>query len=314
MGEPGDGRNSALARRPPIRAGGAVLWRSGGASIEVAIIHRPRYDDWTFPKGKVKSGEHLLRAAVREVEEEAGVRPLLGRRLSPRHYVKGNRNKPVDSWAAPGEHGTVAALGGGFVPTDEVDKLEWLPLPAAEERLSYERDVELLREFAAGPVRTVPIVVLRHGSAGDKSEWTDNDVLRPLDDRGRTDAAELAEMLAFFGPARVISSATARCVETVLPYAVRVGVDVRTDRAFTDGLADEERAAEALGALLRDQAPTIVCTHGELVPALVEGACRQLGADPLEEPALRKGEFWVLHVADGELVTSERHSCRTDAS
>jgi 8-oxo-dGTP pyrophosphatase MutT (NUDIX family)/phosphohistidine phosphatase SixA len=339
-------------RRATIRAGGAVLWRPGGAGLEVAVIHRPRYDDWSFPKGKLKNGEHLLRAVVREVEEEAGVRPRLGRRLSPRRYLKGDRPKRVDYWAATGEGagdsgadagtgddgaGAVgdSAIGGGAavgrdaaardvraraardggaaparVPTDEVDRVEWLPLPAAEARLSYERDVELLREFAAGPVRTVPYVILRHGSAGEKRAWTDDDTLRPLDSRGREEAADLAEMLSFFGPARVISSATARCVETVLPYAARAGVDIRTDQAFTDAVSDSARAADALRALVAEQVPTVVCTHGELVPNMIAGASRALGAAVPDDPGLRKGAFWVLHVAGEELATAERHACR----
>jgi 8-oxo-(d)GTP phosphatase len=291
------------AGRPLIRAGGAVLWRRGASGVEVALIHRPRYDDWTFPKGKLKNGEHLLRAVVREVEEEAGVRPLLGRRLSPRRYLKGDRPKRVDYWAATGN-------GDDFVPSDEVDRVEWLAVPTAERRLSYERDVDLLQEFAAGPMRTVPFVILRHGSAGEKRDWSGDDTLRPLDERGRVAAADLAEMLAFFGRARVVSSATARCVETMLPYAARVGVDVRTDHAFTDGVPDPARAVEALRKLLADPAPTIICTHGELVPDLVDGGCEQLGARGPEETALRKGEFWVLHVADDRLASFERHASR----
>lgn len=299
MGEPDDWA--------VIRAGGAVLWRPGGDGPEVALIHRPKYDDWTFPKGKLKNGEHLLRAVVREVYEETGLWPVLGRRLPPRWYPKGGQTKRVDYWAATVAGGTT---DGGFVANGEVDRLEWLPLSAAGRRLSYERDADLLQEFAAGPLGTTPYVILRHASAGDKREWPDDDVLRPLDARGRREAGDLGELLACFGPARVISSATARCVESVLPYAARTGVEIHTDAAFTIGTPASAHAGDRLLELLADEAAAVVCGHGEMMPDLLAHACRRLGAKPPDEPGLRKGSFWVLHVARGELASAERHSCR----
>ncbi|MCW2944757.1 MAG: hydrolase [Actinoallomurus sp.] len=281
-----------------VRAAGAVLWRSGADGPEVALVHRPKYDDWSFPKGKLKNGEHVLCAAVREVWEETGTWPVLGRRLSAVEYEKEGRPKRVDYWAATGHD-------GDFRPNDEVDRLEWLPLPAAEARLSYEHDAALLREFAAGPARTTPYIVLRHTSAGNKHDWEDDDLLRPLDSRGRADAERLADLLACFGAARVISSATARCMETVLPYAARMGVDIRSDRAFTVGTS--KGAGDHLAELLADEVPTIVCTHGELVPELVSRACEELGAVPPQELGLSKGGFWVLQTAGGALVSAERH-------
>lgn len=282
-----------------IRAAGAVLWRAGPKGPEVALIHRPRYDDWTFPKGKCKSDEHLLRAAFREVEEETGIRPVLGRRLPATRYLKDGALKQVEYWAATG-------TGGPPPGGPEVDQVEWLPVADAERRLSYERDLELLRALTDHPVRTTPFLVMRHTSAGEKRDWTDDDVLRPLDARGRADAADLADLLACYGPMRVLSSATARCVETMLPFAARLGLPVRAEQAFTVGAGGE--SGDALAALLADEQPTVVCTHGEQVPALVWRACKELGAQPPAQPALRKGQFWVLHVAGRHLVSTERHS------
>jgi 8-oxo-(d)GTP phosphatase len=287
----------------PIRAAGAVLWRPGANGLEIALVHRPKYDDWSFPKGKAKNGEHVLRAAVREVWEESGVWPVLGRRLPAREYEKDRRLKHVDYWAA---------TGGGdadFRPGDEVDRVEWLTVPEAEARLSYEHDADLLREFAAGPHRTVPYIVLRHTSAGDKHGWPDDDLLRPLDERGRAEATELAETLAGYGAARVFSSATARCLETVLPYVARMGAQVRTDWAFSMGtsMAAAKEAGGRFVRLLADELPTLVCTHGELVPDIIARACETLGAPAPEDPKLPKGGFWVLHTAGGTLVSLERH-------
>jgi 8-oxo-dGTP pyrophosphatase MutT (NUDIX family) len=282
----------------PIQAAGAILWRPGTDGPEVALVHRPRYDDWSFPKGKAKIGEHVLRTAIREVWEESGIWPVLGRRLPAQEYEAEGRPKRVEYWAATGPD-------GDFRPNDEVDRIEWLRLPDAERRLSYERDAGLLREFAAGPQRTTPYILLRHTSAGDKHTWPDEDLLRPLDERGRAEAVDLAESLAGFGVTRVFSSATARCLETVLPYASRTGTGIHTDWAFTVGTS--KGSADRLAELIGEHVPTLVCTHGELVPGLIARAADELGASPPEDPKLTKGGFWVLHTAGGKLVAMERH-------
>jgi 8-oxo-(d)GTP phosphatase len=288
------------------RAAGAVLWRHDGVGIEIAVIHRPRYDDWSFPKGKLKSGEHILLAAVREVEEETGVRPRLGRRLPARTYLKGGRSKRVDYWAATGDPGV-------FVPGDEVDRVEWLPVSYAEQRLTYAHDVDLLHEFAAGPRYTTPIIILRHGSAGERTAWRADDALRPLDERGLAEAAALPELLGAFGPLRVLSSATVRCVGTVLPYALRGGIPVETDLVFTvgnTGVVDLAAARAAVLELVAARTPTVVCTHREVVSELVRALCTELGEKTPDDPRLRKGGFWVVHIGDGEIAAMERHNAK----
>ncbi|MFI0449433.1 NUDIX domain-containing protein [Actinomadura sp. 6N118] len=290
-----------------IRAAGALLWRDCPEGPEVALIHRPKYDDWSFPKGKLKHGEHILRAAVREVEEETGVVPRLGRRLPTSSYPKDGKTKRVDYWTAR------AALAGPFEPNDEVDRLEWLPIVDAYERLSYSHDVDLLREFEAGPPDTWPLVILRHGSAGEKREWKGPDELRPLDERGRAEASLLAGLLRSYGQARPISSATARCLETLLPYVRREGAKVVTEEAFTVGATSAEQACERLLELVADGAPAIVCTHGEVVSDLITGLCKRLGEKVPDDPSLRKGSFWVAHIASdsaGEptIAALERHA------
>jgi 8-oxo-(d)GTP phosphatase len=287
-----------------VRAAGGVLWRSGADGPELALVHRPRYDDWSFPKGKAKPAEDVLCTAVREIFEETGIQPVLGRRLASQNYPTEAGPKHVDYWAATG-------APADLVPNDEVDRLEWLSVAASRRRLSYARDGELLEELVAGPWSTTPYVILRHTSAGDKHEWREDDLLRPLDTHGREQAGWLADLLASFGPARVVSSATARCLETVLPLVARTGGSVSTDEAFTVG--SSKAAGDRLAGLLAEDLPTIVCTHGELVPDLIERACDELGGSAPEDPGLRKGGFWVLQVADGELASIERHDLSSDA-
>jgi 8-oxo-dGTP pyrophosphatase MutT (NUDIX family)/phosphohistidine phosphatase SixA len=297
-----------------IRAAGAVLWREGGAGAEVALIHRPKYDDWTFPKGKLDKGEHVLRAAVREVAEETGIRPRLGRPLPPQFYEVGGRPKRVDYWAATArEDGAGAYPGGdpGFVPGDEVDRLEWLAPAEAEGRLSYGRDVELLRAFAAGPLRTTAVIVLRHASAGERDHWRDLDALRPLDPRGRADARELAHLLSAYEPVRSISSATTRCVDTLIPYALLERTSVTTDIAFTIDATDLTRARARIAEIAAEPVRVVVCTHGEIAPALFAEICGLYGgrttdtAEAAAEPQrLNKGDFRVLHLTVGETGTA----------
>ncbi len=326
------------------------MWRAepGGYGVQVALVHRPRYDDWAFPKGKANAGEHPLLTAVREVTEETGLRPVLGRPLPQISYLAKGRPKRVDYWAATPSAPRAAGIsqnGGAsdraqavlatpgqaefvpndqfvpndeFVPNEEVDKLDWLPVAEAEQRLSYEHDVHLLREFAGAPASTVSYIFLRHASAVAKEGWPDNDLLRPLDEAGRAQAHALAELLACFGQARVFSSAAARCVETVLPYSVHVGVPASAEPEFTGFAPEGVAAARArLGELLVDCLPMIFCGHRETLPALYAQAVTQFGAAPPADLSLAKGSFSVLHVTGGapaagaggaaSLVATEQH-------
>ncbi|MFJ6611541.1 NUDIX hydrolase [Streptomyces sp. NPDC091289] len=124
---------------PVIRAAGCVLWRRGpgGGSVEVCLVHRPKYDDFSFPKGKLKRGEEPRAAAVREVLEETGHHCAPGPRLPTAHYVVDGRPKEVAYWAAE-------ATGGSFAANDEVDRILWLAPDAARVRLTQPRDVQQL--------------------------------------------------------------------------------------------------------------------------------------------------------------------------
>jgi 8-oxo-dGTP diphosphatase len=127
------------ASRSPVRAAGGVVHRPGPDGLEIALVHRPRYDDWTFPKGKLLEGEPDEDGALREVLEETGMRCALGPFLGTRRYRdRHGRNKVVRYWS-------MTPMDGAFRRSDEVDRLEWLPIERARERLSYARDRQLLR-------------------------------------------------------------------------------------------------------------------------------------------------------------------------
>ena len=299
-----------------IRAAGAVLYRYADAGIEVSVIHRPSHDDWSFPKGKLEPDEHVLLAAVREVAEETGIRPVLGRPLATVRYQVEGGPKRVDYWAA-----RVAdpAAEPAFLPGDEVDRLDWLPVPAARARLSYAHDARLLERLVApaadgGPAAgdTVPCVLLRHAAAGRKNAWHGDDVLRPLDERGTADAAMLARLLACYGVQRVISSAAERCLGTVRPYAERIGVPIEAEPAFTvsaDGGDRTKAARQRMAELLAHPSPMVICGHRENLPMLLSAARDVLrGAPPGDEWTPPKAGFWVLHIAGENLSAVEHHT------
>jgi 8-oxo-(d)GTP phosphatase len=301
----------AMADQPAaeeIRAAGAVLWRPAGTGAQVVLVHRPKYDDWSFPKGKLEPGEHVLLAAVREVAEETGLRVTLGHRLPPVRYAINESRKRVDYWAA-----TAAPGPTSFVPNREIDAIAWLAASTAATRLTYQRDVETLVAFRAGPLRTVPLILVRHASAGRKSDWRGDDQLRPLDAQGTKDAAMLADLLYCFGSTgatRVISSPAERCVATVRPYAALAGIEIETVPALEvtkTGAVDDPEAAKAVAHLAAADQPAVICAHRENLPLLLDAACAELGADRPQADPLRKSEFLVLHRADGKLAALERY-------
>ena len=121
-----------------VKAAGGVVWREAGDGVEVALVHRPKYDDWSLPKGKLDEGESFEDAALREVWEETGYRCRLGRELGDTHYHDNTgRPKVVRYWA-------MGDCEGEFQPNDEVDELRWVSLDEAKRMLSYDFDRDLV--------------------------------------------------------------------------------------------------------------------------------------------------------------------------
>jgi 8-oxo-(d)GTP phosphatase len=315
---------------PKIPAAGALLWRPGEQGPEVVLVHRPRYDDWSFPKGKCMPGEHVLITAVREVAEETEIETILGRKLRTVRYLSDGRPKQVDYWAA---RPAAQALGGAdepagpapFTPNEEVDGLAWLPLTAAGDRLTYARDTEVLSEFASAPAATTAIILVRHASARNKKAWQNaghpGDLDRPLTPLGHVQSKLLGQILSCFGPARVISSPAERCLATVEPYAAMTGGVVEPAPALApppDDLVLEEAdpvavaaARELVTGLVTAGEPVVICGHRENLPAMLRWICESLGAPVPAGTSLRKGAFRVLHVADGRLISAEQHSLKS---
>ncbi|MGW7055515.1 NUDIX hydrolase [Streptomyces sp. NPDC054887] len=128
----------------PVLAAGCVLWRRSpvDGGLEICLVHRPKYDDWSHPKGKLKRGEDAPACARREVLEETGHRCAPGPALTTLRYTAHGRPKQVSYWAAE-------TTGGAFTPGDEVDRIAWLPPAEARARLTYGHDRPLIDELLA---------------------------------------------------------------------------------------------------------------------------------------------------------------------
>jgi 8-oxo-(d)GTP phosphatase len=276
-----------------VAAAGAALWRpSAGGGMETAVVHRPRYDDWSLPKGKLDAGEHALPAAVRETTEETGLTVLAGRRSVQTCYPIPEGTKRVDYWL-------MCASGGSFEPNDEVDDLRWLPIDEATDLVSHEQDRIVLADLARTDVPPAPALLLvRHAHAGSREDWDGPDERRPLDARGRRQARRLAEVLPLFGPTAVFSAERVRCRETVVPLAERLGLHIGSlpelgEEEFQD---DPDAGLDAVHRLLapRDQpGVTVVCSQGGAIPSVLMALGVQWSGTRLFPPAA-KGSVWAL--------------------
>ena len=314
-------------RTDVVLAAGAVVWRSRdnqqrpsgqqledrhpgnartreqepGSEPEVVLIHRARHADWTLPKGKLDPGEACPVTAVREVAEETGLVVQLGVPMSDvRYALLSGQTKRVSYWTAEPTSGDTAA----YVANDEIERVEWLPLREARERLTYDRDRVVLDEFEAlhdkGATRARPLVVLRHAAAKPRTKWRGDDRRRTLTEEGLAQAEGLVRMLAAWGVRRVVTSDSARCVQTVLPFADSHGVDVVLQRRLTQEDADRAQVRSITRRLFASHRRVVVCTHRPVLPWVFDA----LG---LDDPRLDPGELVVVHRLDGDIVTTERH-------
>ncbi|OCB25508.1 NUDIX hydrolase [Mycobacterium malmoense] len=285
-----------------VYAAGAVLWRptdSSNPGLEVAVIHRPRYDDWSLPKGKVDPGETAPVAAVREVCEETGHQAILGRRLDMVSYPIEAGVKKVYYWAA-------RSTGGDFTPGNEVDELVWLPMADALKKLSYAHDRKMLRHFTKHPADTHTVLVVRHGTAGRKSRFKGDDTQRPLDKRGRAQAEALVPQLLAFGATEVHAADRLRCHQTVEPLAEELGVTVHNEPALTEEsyAKSPKRARQRMLEIAERQGTPVICSQGKVIPDLIEWWCERDGVRP-DKSRNHKGSTWVLSLSAGRLVAAD---------
>ena len=279
-----------------VIAAGGVVWRERRGTREVLLVHRPRYDDWSLPKGKLTAHEHVLLAARREIEEETLVQVVLGPPLGVQRYAVrkngGTAEKLVHYWAA------IPVNEGDFEPNDEVDEISWLPVDKARNKLSYPRDVDILDALEHAVPVVATVVVVRHAEAVKRKDWDGKDTVRPLTSSGEAVAERLADVLAALGADRIISSDAERCVATLTPYAASIDRHIHlwpeiSERGYD---ADPDGLRGLAERVWREGKVTVVCSHRPVLPAL----CRALG---LKVGKFSTGSFLVAHrLADGRLV------------
>ncbi|MBS45198.1 MAG: DNA mismatch repair protein MutT [Nocardioides sp.] len=284
--------------RKDVQAAGVVVFRPGR---RVLLVHRPQYDDWSFPKGKLDPGEHPVAAAVREVSEETDVHVRLCRPLTSLRYpVEGGRHKVVHYWVGrPVGDGDVS----GFRPNEEVDEVRWVPAPEAAELLTYDRDRGVLEEALRYRKKTRAIIVLRHGKARSRKGWGGDDARRPLVQLGFEQADRLVPLLAAYDVTRVLTSPSERCVQTVAPYTSTTGWEQESRPRISEEDVTSKGVARVVDEMLSDERGVVVCSHRPVLPLLIDA----LGA---EDPGLDPGDMLVLHVRKREVVAVERHSPR----
>jgi 8-oxo-dGTP diphosphatase len=259
-------------------------------------VHRPRLKDWSFPKGKLDRGETTIAAAVREVDEETGLRVKLGPRMPDSHYTV-NRGVPkvVSYWSA---HPPNNADIRSYAPNREIDDVRWFALSAARERLTYPHDGDLLDAFAASPFDSSPLLVLRHAHARSRKAWTRDDSDRPLKVDGVRQATALVSTLGAYGINRVISSDSARCVDTVLPYVNSRRVKLTLNPGISEDGWTPKKVRRVVEKALAGNRRLALCSHRPVLPDIFEA----LGVEPV---ALEPGGIIVAHRRDGKVVATE---------
>ena len=285
-----------------IWAAGGVLWRPrDNDGVEIGVIHRPRYDDWTLPKGKLEPDETLVMTAAREIGEETGYHVRLGRHLRDVAYDISSGHKRVRYWSAQ-------AADGAFVENHEVDTMEWLGVEAADRLLSYSQDRRVLREFTRLPADLDTLLLVRHAKAGSRSRYRGDDRLRPLDAEGRVQADALAAMLPAFGANEVHSADRTRCEQTVAPTAEALGVPIITEPTLSEEMYrdDPVAAQRRIVALAADSGAVVraVCSQGKVIPPLLEWWATQDGVS-LPPARNRKASVWVISTHQGKLVAAD---------
>ncbi len=291
-----------MTREQVTKAAGGVVWRkrapSGRAEprVDLLLIHRPEYDDWTFPKGKSDPGESLQATAVREVAEETGARVRLGHPLGEFSYPVSGGLKSVTYWSARG-----VSDSQPFVPNKEVDEIRWVGVRQAREQLSYEHDVDLLEVFVSlldrRAHRSRTLVVMRHGKAEPRTPELE-DLERPLTSVGMDQAKAISPLLGAYGVGRVVSSPALRCAQTVEPYAHSISTFIEIDERLAEDTSAHQ-VQRSVAATLDRKRPVVICTHRPTLPWVFEA----IGTDSHD---LAPGQGVVVHHRKGTVFAVEK--------
>lgn len=286
-----------------IVAAGAVVWRKSAKGItEIAIIHRPKYDDYSLPKGKIEPNESLISCAFREVFEETNLTTQFGPFLGEVEYFSPDGLKKVSYWSAKSiDEDSV------FKPNNEVDQLLWSPLSKAIDKLTSETDKEIIGRFVNSFYDSQPIILLRHAKALARSEWPADDDDRPLDALGQTQASRLLSIYQVFNVKEIHTSDAIRCYDTVSPMAKALNLNLIVTGKVSESSfkKDKEKAFDYLKELLKADKSTILCSHNPVLPKLLTKVSKKNDLTP-DEDKLQPADAWILHRVGKDVLQVDR--------
>lgn len=286
---------------PLIQAAGAVLWRKSELSqLEIAVIHRPRYDDWSLPKGKVESGESHISAGYREIQEETGFESTFGPEIGTVVYKLEGAPKEVRYWAA------AATVKTGNPNPQEVDEVLWLAPKKAKEKLTNKDDRAIVDFFLEFGADTFPIILLRHAKALKRTDWDGDDGDRPLEHRGQLQAKRLLPIYLPYGISEVHTSDALRCIETI-DLIARL---IEKTPIFSADLSEygyakvKEAPLDYVQDLMDRGVSVIVCSHNPIIPKIVKKLVGKKYFKSMDRE-LDPAQAIVLHCRAGEVIACD---------
>ncbi len=278
-----------------IIAAGGVVWRETvDSKIELALIHRPKYQDWTFPKGKLDTGEEIISCAYREIMEETGLDIELGPFLGSVQYEAIDGLKQVSYWSAK-----ALDTSKDFYANVEVDLLEWHEIDSAREKLTRDSDREILELFINSPYKASKLIMLRHAKALARSEWQSGDEDRPLDNLGQLQAKRMHAVYQVYGISQLHTSDAVRCYDTVIGLANTLKIEPTITSKLSEYTFEKNKDksldyALELAENSRTSGETILlCSHNPVLPRMLERITKKSDIE-LPDNKLKPGDAWVV--------------------
>ena len=284
-----------------IQAAGAVLWRQvNSGELEVAIVHRPRYDDWSLPKGKVEAGESHISASYREIQEETGYESNFGPEIGTVVYKLEGAPKEVRFWSARATEMT------GTPDEAEVDQVEWLTPKKAKNKLTNKDDRTIVDYFLEFGADSFPIILLRHANALKRTDWDGDDGDRPLEHRGQLQAKRLLPIYLPYGDLEIHTSDALRCIETVdvMARSLKKTPIFSADLSEYGYAKDHDAPLDYVQDLMDRGVPAIVCSHNPIIPKVVKKLVGKKYFKSMDRE-LEPAQAIVLHCRAGEVIACD---------
>ncbi|MBU6352817.1 MAG: NUDIX hydrolase [Actinomycetales bacterium] len=290
-----------------IKASGGVVWRRNYRDeVEIALVHRPKYNDWSLPKGKRESHEESIACAFREILEETGFHVRLSKFLGTTFYETPEGAKSVDYWAA--KYVDERAVPNPF----EIDQVKWVSLTQVNDFQLRSTDREIIHKFRSIELDTSALILLRHAKAISREEWESDDGDRPLANFGTQQSRRLIANLTPYDVREIHTSSAVRCYETVTPLARALDIGY----IFSDKLSEyefernQDSAYEYVKGLLRNDVATVICSHNPILPTVLSRLYAKSGFE-LPVTKLEPGDAWVVHHLDREVISVDYLSAPT---